>query len=551
MSDNFLEYLPDEIGRLTSLKVLNLSRNKLQCLPYSLAKITQLQSLWLSENQQKPIMKLQPDTDQAGHKILTCFLLPQQPLDDVYNQASANDEDGVEKTKEETASPCEERHAIKFAKENGENLSDEEEMKDKVLLRNPTPYPKELKAHARHARNLALKQSDSKPDVIEDIDTEQGDIEMIMPGNAPGASSGESNVHYQIRNAVLKEALVGAVELAHIPLVPCTSSDHSNAPIQDTQAFAYAESTDRMCNSENRFSTNGNGNEGFHIKRSFVGNTKPFYHETTFIEQRESLQQTEVRQSYHNTHEHIAHYMNDNSVMSNDMDSPSAVNESMFVNVNDSLLSNNYYTTETSLYKATAAIVQNDTLDDSRIAQADSFSSITSVYPSSESDRARSSKRSSFSSPINLINERTDYKSGHLYHPSQTSNMKPNGQHNNQKVFARPDSYNSPSKVTVHEFANEVHLFKPPFVTRNAQDHIISKQIGSSCEKIRETTSDSSSQSSAASFMNQTNYPFRAQNTTHTFPVIIVKNPDLGFVIEGGVDQMHSSDAVSFLEKCA
>ena len=37
------------------------------------------------------------------------------------------------------------------------------------LVRAPTPYPKELKAHARHARNYALKKQGSKESDTTDV----------------------------------------------------------------------------------------------------------------------------------------------------------------------------------------------------------------------------------------------------------------------------------------------------------------------------------------------------------------------------------------------
>jgi Leucine-rich repeat (LRR) protein len=46
-------YLPEEIGRLNKLKVLNLSSNMLKYLPYTISKLKELQALWLAENQVK------------------------------------------------------------------------------------------------------------------------------------------------------------------------------------------------------------------------------------------------------------------------------------------------------------------------------------------------------------------------------------------------------------------------------------------------------------------------------------------------------------------
>ena len=51
MRSNNLSFVPDELGRLPRLRVLNLSDNKLSFLPYSLTRLKQLQALWLAENQ--------------------------------------------------------------------------------------------------------------------------------------------------------------------------------------------------------------------------------------------------------------------------------------------------------------------------------------------------------------------------------------------------------------------------------------------------------------------------------------------------------------------
>ena len=48
---NNIQYLPDEIGRIHKLRVLNLSSNRLKYLPCSICKLKELQALWLTENQ--------------------------------------------------------------------------------------------------------------------------------------------------------------------------------------------------------------------------------------------------------------------------------------------------------------------------------------------------------------------------------------------------------------------------------------------------------------------------------------------------------------------
>ncbi|GIY63655.1 hypothetical protein CEXT_786161 [Caerostris extrusa] len=137
LRDNKLVQIPDELGHVTALKVINLSGNLLQYLPFSIAKLPNLQALWLSENQNKPLIPLQSDTDRiTGQKVLTCFMLPQVPLE-------------------------EELKLMFQIVGKGNTLSnlpfDAEKDQPSKLVRAPTPYPKELKAHARHARNYALK----------------------------------------------------------------------------------------------------------------------------------------------------------------------------------------------------------------------------------------------------------------------------------------------------------------------------------------------------------------------------------------------------------
>lgn len=74
---DFLQ-LPMEVGRLTNVKVLDVSGNRLSFLPFTINVLTGLQALWLAENQSQPLLKLQTDTDpRTNNKVLTCYLLPQ------------------------------------------------------------------------------------------------------------------------------------------------------------------------------------------------------------------------------------------------------------------------------------------------------------------------------------------------------------------------------------------------------------------------------------------------------------------------------------------
>lgn len=161
LSQNQLQSLPDEVGRISQLTVLNLSGNRLSFLPFSFLKLKQLKALWLSKNQQKPLSNLSSEVDQVtGHKVLTCFMLPQDPNHSPSHAQSVSPI--VRKASSRSAS-------LHFASAATEVIGSKKSGSN--LVRNPTPFPKELKAHARHAKNLALKCKDGlEPDLIPAID---------------------------------------------------------------------------------------------------------------------------------------------------------------------------------------------------------------------------------------------------------------------------------------------------------------------------------------------------------------------------------------------
>lgn len=148
---NKLDRLPPEIGQLSRLRVVNVSCNRLLHLPVSMLKLQPaLAALWLSEAQTKPVVPLQTDTDAAtGHKVLTCFLLPQTESTEPEQQPTAHDDSPVVAARSPTH--------IKFAFD-GEVDPD---LGTERLSRNPTPYPKELKALAKHAQHIQQHQPNS------------------------------------------------------------------------------------------------------------------------------------------------------------------------------------------------------------------------------------------------------------------------------------------------------------------------------------------------------------------------------------------------------
>ncbi|KAF3822823.1 hypothetical protein GH733_008197 [Mirounga leonina] len=79
LRDNRLAALPPELAHTAELHVLDVAGNRLQSLPFALTHLN-LKALWLAENQAQPMLRFQTEDDaQTGEKVLTCYLLPQQP----------------------------------------------------------------------------------------------------------------------------------------------------------------------------------------------------------------------------------------------------------------------------------------------------------------------------------------------------------------------------------------------------------------------------------------------------------------------------------------
>ncbi|CAF3994819.1 unnamed protein product [Rotaria magnacalcarata] len=140
LRSNCLASLPDEIGRLSLLKVLNVSGNFLRYLPCTLLKLKKLQALWMNENQAKPLIAFEQERHPTtGQRVLTCILLPQ--TDPSMNRNTSKSRFIAEQTADYTNRPT----TLRFAND----TIDE----PRQLVRNPTPYPKEMRAFANILRN--------------------------------------------------------------------------------------------------------------------------------------------------------------------------------------------------------------------------------------------------------------------------------------------------------------------------------------------------------------------------------------------------------------
>ncbi|XP_063220275.1 protein lap1 isoform X2 [Bacillus rossius redtenbacheri] len=166
--NNKLQDVPAELGHLQRIKVINLSDNLLQNLPVSILKLTHLNALWLSNNQSTPLPILQKEFDRdTGQTVCVNFMLPQTPqLQDFAAGGQYTEPDEA---------PTRSRPLIRFAVE----AQDEE---PNHLLRAPTPYPKELRAMAKHARALHQGPKRAYKDAIEDAPL-LGKLRTPWPGD--------------------------------------------------------------------------------------------------------------------------------------------------------------------------------------------------------------------------------------------------------------------------------------------------------------------------------------------------------------------------------
>uniref|UniRef100_A0A8D2J873 Scribble planar cell polarity protein n=1 Tax=Varanus komodoensis TaxID=61221 RepID=A0A8D2J873_VARKO len=139
LRDNRLEFLPPELASTTELHVLDVAGNRLQHLPFALTSLN-LKALWLAENQSQPMLKFQTEDDEkTGEKVLTCYLLPQQPSPSLENLLHNSVDESWTDTNLNRVS------VIQFVDEPRTD-DDEEEPEKRGLRRRATPHPSELKS---------------------------------------------------------------------------------------------------------------------------------------------------------------------------------------------------------------------------------------------------------------------------------------------------------------------------------------------------------------------------------------------------------------------
>ncbi|KAG8230213.1 hypothetical protein J437_LFUL009275 [Ladona fulva] len=177
LNDAYLEFLPANFGRLLKLRILELRENHLNTLPKSIARLVNLQRLDIGQNEFSDLDV--PDTIGNLCSLMTLKLDDNQlaVLPDSIGRLSNLEELILSQNDFETLPSSigllRKLHIINVDENMLEDLPPEARIEEERirrrhirfaadseldaggrLLRAPTPYPKELRALARHARSL-------------------------------------------------------------------------------------------------------------------------------------------------------------------------------------------------------------------------------------------------------------------------------------------------------------------------------------------------------------------------------------------------------------
>ncbi|XP_041422688.1 protein scribble homolog isoform X17 [Xenopus laevis] len=156
LRDNQLSTLPPELAGATELHVLDVAGNRLLNLPFALTNLN-LKALWLAENQSQPMLKFQTEDDEkSGSKVLTCYLLPQQPSPSLENLQNSVDESWTDGNLNRVS-------VIQFQEDPKTEEEDDEAAEERRgLQRRATPHPSELKVMKKAMEGLRGDSSTPK-----------------------------------------------------------------------------------------------------------------------------------------------------------------------------------------------------------------------------------------------------------------------------------------------------------------------------------------------------------------------------------------------------
>ncbi|XP_040211011.1 protein scribble homolog isoform X17 [Rana temporaria] len=199
LRDNQLTSLPPELANATELHVLDVAGNRLLNLPFALTNLN-LKALWLAENQSQPMLKFQTEDDEkTGSKVLTCYLLPQQPPPIIESPLqNSMDDSWIDGNLNRVS-------VIQFQEEpRAEDEDDEAAAERRGLHRRATPHPSELKVMKKGIEERRNEHFTTKPDTASPSDEEK----RLSGGSTQSAESQRSGstvsagYHEERRNLV-------------------------------------------------------------------------------------------------------------------------------------------------------------------------------------------------------------------------------------------------------------------------------------------------------------------------------------------------------------
>ncbi|XP_039609648.1 protein scribble homolog isoform X5 [Polypterus senegalus] len=243
LRDNRVTKLPSELANATELHVLDVAGNRLQNLPFSLTNLN-LKAMWLAENQSQPMLKFQTEDDEkTGEKVLTCYLLPQQPSPSLENLLQNSVDESWTDTNLNRVS------VIQFQEEPKPEEEDEEtESERKGLQRRATPHPSELKVMKKvieDRRNEAYvarpdEELDSPDDENKRLSGLSNDSHDSQASNSTASAKSEGSEWEETQKQELLVPLA-----SHEPL-PDSNNIYLNEEQEDEMEVEYTEPTVRF-----------------------------------------------------------------------------------------------------------------------------------------------------------------------------------------------------------------------------------------------------------------------------------------------------------------
>ncbi|XP_023805924.1 protein scribble homolog isoform X11 [Oryzias latipes] len=205
LRDNRLDRLPAELADATELHVLDVAGNRLQNLPFALTNLN-LKAMWLAENQSQPMLKFQTEDDErTGEKVLTCYLLPQQPSSSLENLQQNSVDDSWTDSNLNRVSVIQFQEETKAEEEEDEEAAAERRVSrsdiSSGLLRRATPHPSQLKVMKKGMEDRRNEAYTPKTDEEESLDPQEKRLSDLSNQSHDSHSTLSATSHEDRRNA--------------------------------------------------------------------------------------------------------------------------------------------------------------------------------------------------------------------------------------------------------------------------------------------------------------------------------------------------------------